>query len=131
MTKQEILERDAFERIIVSESALPYSESLQRARLLLRHGTTYARLQCDNCNGVGTWYGESNESFAKRRARFERALEKKEQQVEKRVRAIVAELGAGFGVIFSGDPRGNTIKVTVPSGKTNDCGREGIRVPSA
>ena len=131
MTKQEILARDAFERIIVAESKLPYSEAIHRARLLLRHGTTYHRLQEDACNGVGTWHGESNESFSKRQDRFERALERKEQQTEKRVRAIVAELGAGFTVTFGGDPRGCTMVVGVPSGKYDNWERSGICVPTS
>src|SRR5215469_9231446 len=33
-------------------------------------------------------------------------------------------------VIFSGDPRGATVKVVVPDGYTNDWGGEGICVPS-
>ena len=35
------------------------------------------------------------------------------------------------GVIFQGDPRGCTVKLTFQSGKTNDFGNEGICVPGA
>ena len=31
--------------------------------------------------------------------------------------------------VFSGDPRGAVLKLKVPSGRTNDMGREGICVP--
>jgi len=34
-----------------------------------------------------------------------------------------------MGVKLSGDPRGYTVKLIVPSGRTNDWGREGIGVP--
>lgn len=131
MTKHEYTERQKFTTIIARESALPAHHAEHSASLLLRHGKTYARLQEMSCNGVGTWYGESAASFGKRQERFERALEKKESQIEARIRAIVGELGAGFGVLFQGDPRGSTVKITVPSGYTNDWGREGICVPSA
>ena len=35
----------------------------------------------------------------------------------------------GIEPVFSGDPRGCTVKLKVPSGKTNDWGQEGICVP--
>lgn len=141
MTRREVEERLRFESIMKDEAealnhgALPLWTRRQKgeiaARLLCRHGKTYARIQEAVCNGVGTWYGESNESFARRQDRHEKWTEKREQQLEKRIRAIVADLGPGFDVIFSGDPRGCTVKVVTPSGKTNDMGREGICVPTA
>lgn len=36
---------------------------------------------------------------------------------------------AGFTVLTQGDPRGAVLKIKVPSGRTNDWGREGICVP--
>lgn len=131
MTKSEFEQRYKFEQIIREESTLPYSEAKHRAELLLRHGRTYANIQEMCCNGPGTWYGESNESFQKRQERHDKWIEKREQQLEKRIRQICKELGDGFGVIFQGDPRGSTVKITVPSGKTNDWGKEGICVPTA
>lgn len=35
----------------------------------------------------------------------------------------------GIEPIFSGDPRGCTVKLKMPSGTTNDWGREGVCVP--
>ncbi len=74
MTKRDYDQRAAFERMLLDEVADTY-EARQAARpliaLILRHGKTYARIQEMNCNGVGTWYGESNESFTKRQARHE------------------------------------------------------------
>lgn len=129
MTRKDYESRRQFEDILAGESKRYGARTL--AQLLCRHGVTYSRIQEANCNGCGTWYGESNESFNKRQERFEKQLEHKEQLLEKRIRAIVSELGEGFGVIFHGDPRGSTIKITVPSGRTNDWGKEGICVPTA
>ncbi len=47
---------------------------------------------------------------------------------ECRIKQVVGNL-PGCAVLFSGDPRGCTVKLEVPSGKTNDWGREGICVP--
>ena len=141
MTLTQAKERLQFEEILASEAgqlnhgALPQWSREHKgriaAKLLLRHGKTYARLQEMNCNGVGTWYNEDPQSFAKRQERFEKYLEHREQLLEKRIKAIVAELGPGFNVVFGGDPRGCTVKVVVPSGRTNDWGKEGICVPTA
>ena len=38
-------------------------------------------------------------------------------------------LTAGWGYSVGGDPRGCVLKLTVPSGYTNDFGREGVCVP--
>ncbi len=147
MTRKEFEERTAFEAILQDEcernvtdgivAATPQAEHRRRcealiaARLLCRHGRTYARIQEVICNGVEWCQWDTNESFNKRQARHEQWTEKWESQLEKRIRAIVADMGPGFGVVFQGDPRGCTVKVTVPSGRTNDWGREGICVPTA
>ncbi len=47
------------------------------------------------------------------------------------VEQILGGVGSGFEAIFSGDPRGCVLKIKVPSGRTNDWGREGICVPSS
>lgn len=46
---------------------------------------------------------------------------------ERRIAALCKELGCE--PVFQGDPRGCTVKLKVPSGTTNDFGREGICVP--
>jgi len=78
---------------------------------LLRKAATYQRLQEKAC---------------------ERALTAKECQQEGRVEQATKYLLQGYKAkpIFSGDPRGCTLKISVPSGKTNDWGREGICVPA-
>ena len=130
MTRKEFDERAAFETILQDE-ADDKRQALVAARLLCRHGKTYARVQEAICNGVEWSQYDTNESYNRRQARHEAWTEKREAQLEKRIRAIVAGLGAGFGVVMGGDPRGCTVKVTVPSGRTNDWGKEGICVPTA
>lgn len=82
------------------------------AQRLLRYGATYGRLQEQDCN-VG--------------------LTDKERVKESRLALRMADLSATIGckVYLSGDPRGNTVKVIVPDGFTNDWGREGICVPTS
>ena len=128
MTKQEILNREKFVQIVQRESnAFTFMERDRLARLLMRHAKTHGNLQEQNCNGCGTWYGESTESFNKRQSRFEAALEKREQQIERRLTEIANQLG--FGIILGGDPRGATVKLKVPSGFTDDWAKEGVCVP--
>jgi hypothetical protein len=43
----------------------------------------------------------------------------------------VAERAGAMGVIFSGDPRGCTVKLTFEDGFTNDLGHEGYCVPTS
>jgi len=60
--------------------------------------------------------------------------EKQEARREKREQNIEAEitrLCAPYGIVpkFQGDPRGCTVKLKLPSGRTNDWGQEGWCVP--
>ena len=51
-----------------------------------------------------------------------------DERNDARIRALVESVGCG--VVLSGDPRGAVVKVTVPSGRTNDWGQIGICVPT-
>lgn len=124
MTRQEAIQRHDFENVLIAESG-DFAKGRRAAELLCRHGKTYARIQEGNCNGPGDF------ASAAQIDRWQAAFEKREAQLEARIKAIVAELGPGFGVVLSGDPRGVTVKVVVPSGKTDDWGKEGICVPTA
>ena len=74
---------------------------------LIRLSRRHARLQERACNeGMPEGYDE---------------------RCEKAIRQICALLGCE--PIFGSDPRGCTVKLKVPSGKTNDFGGEGICVP--
>jgi len=46
-----------------------------------------------------------------------------------RLRVLALCVKHGLTPVFSGDPRGAVVKLTVPSGRTNDWGQMGICVP--
>ena len=94
----------------------------QFAQKLMRYGATLGRIAENQCNGYQTFDYKWDEKAAKRD-------EKKEARIQK----DVIELCAMFGCVpvFQGDPRGNTLKIQVPDGYTNDWGREGICVPTS
>jgi len=129
MTRKELEARQEFESALANESKLTWAESARIADLLCRNGATLHRLSVMECNGVEWNRWDTNESFNKRQSRHEAYCERRTATTEALVRRRVAQLGDGFGVILQGDPRGCVVKITVPSGKTNDWGREGICVP--
>jgi len=79
---------------------------------LMRYGATHNRLMVEYCN-----IGQSP------------AREQKLIRTEKAIQTIVKSFGAVAK--FQGDPRGNTVKIVVPDGYTNDWGKEGICVPTS
>jgi hypothetical protein len=110
--------REFVHKPIMATGDAPFSEQrvLHIADLLMRHGTTYCRMQEDACNV---------EMSDRQQARHD----KREKQIEDRVTQLCKELGAVPD--FQGDPRGHTIKLVVPSGKTDDWGGTGICVPTS
>lgn len=90
--------------------------SLSIAHKIMRHAATIQRIAEAECNRELT----ERERMADRRAQDGIVL-------------LLQDIGPnymGFGVKFSGDPRGCCVKLTVPSGATNDWGQEGICVPA-
>ena len=81
--------------------------------VILRLAATHGRIQEESCNGVE----------AERQARNEKT--------EHRVQRALIDLGQRFGFepVFSGDPRGATVKLKVRSGRYDDWGQTGICVP--
>lgn len=115
---------------IVAQEGLPYDV----ARVLMREATTLHRLAEASCNG--DWPADNGQRKVEPCKRCEglwvRSVLKKgglcpDCRAEDRVRAILPE---GFAAVFQGDPRGAVFKLKVPSGRTNDGGREGVCVPS-
>lgn len=51
----------------------------------------------------------------------------KEERLKRRLLTMLKPLG--IFPVFSGDPRGAVLKLRMPSGRTNDWGREGVVVP--
>ena len=99
-----------------------FSARAQFAKRLLRYGATLGRLAEAQCNGFQDWRGNWDEK-----------AEKRAEAKEARILARAEKLCAAFGckVVTQGDPRGNTLKIQVPDGYTNDWGREGICVPTS
>lgn len=92
------------------------------AKRLMRYGATLGRIAENQCNGYQDWKGNWDERASLR-----------DEKKEERIQAKVTELCAEFGCkpVFQGDPRGNTLKIVVPDGYTNDWGREGVCVPTS
>ena len=86
--------------------------SLKDTRVVLRAGSTIQRLAVEDCS----------------RQLTEREIAMAER-LEKRIHMITADMGWP-SPLFGGDPRGCVVKVRVPSGYTNDWGREGVCVPT-
>ena len=87
----------------------------EACRDLMRLGATYGRLAEMECNDE----------------RFGTKEERRQGSIERSVQRILKGAMPGAHAVFSGDPRGNTIKVTVPSGRTDDWGDTGICVPTS
>ncbi len=115
-------DRESFIARIVNEAAPTtpedflsrpsWSERMALARGILRDAATHHRLCEVDCN----------EGLTEAQARRSDAC-------ERRILARCAELGPGFGAVFSGDPRGATVKITLPSGYSDSWGGEGLCVP--
>lgn len=71
--------------------------------LIARSATTHQRRQEEACSY--TW-ANGNEWDAA------------EGRLEGRIADLVSQLGPGFSVEFQGDPRGYTVKITTPDGRT-------------
>lgn len=97
-------DREEFAHIMGKEGV-----SFGATRDLMRLARRYHRLQEAACNGY--------------------PQEAAELRIEERVRTLCIA-SSGIVPVFSGDPRGATLKVKVPSGRTNDLGQIGICVPS-
>jgi len=129
MQRAKAKDREEFVALIVGHAVGPTGigsqderERIRVAQRLLRFGATLGRIAERQCNGHQTWNGEWDEKAAA-----------KDDAKEERITAQVTKLCESIGVkpIFGGDPRGNTLKIAVPDGYTNDWGREGIGVPTS
>lgn len=147
-------DRDEFLALLTRE--LPDKSSgeiANLARALCRAATTLHRLAEAQCNG--DWPADNGERKVVECSRCEslwmRSSMRQDRKAPKitgpgeskprwvplicqdcatqdRVRALLAPYN--IAPIFQGDPRGCVLKLKVPSGTTNDWGREGICVPA-
>ena len=135
MHKASQKERWEFIHLIMKHAKLLNGQTegdLERAaQKLLRYGATYGRIQEFDCGSPDARYGqdEYNKRMQERWEREQERLHQKEERITQKIKELCHSIGCG--VVFSGDPRGSTIKVKVPDGYTNDWGKEGICVPTS
>jgi len=80
--------------------------------LIARHAKSHLGVSEEQCSGPRwTWNGGTSWEWSQK---WEDRLTKREEQLERRITALVAELGEGWRVTFGGDPRGYTVKLHVP-----------------
>lgn len=123
-TKAEQRERQQFIDLFVKSTdptGLDYQEREHAAELLLRHSQTHGRLAVEECNGPGDYvhsipYPRAGQIID----RWQKRLEKRQEQIEKRITAICAKFG--LKVECGGDPRGYTIKMFFPGEPYNTMG---------
>lgn len=141
-------DREKFVALVQQHAGGDPQKRYSFAQRLMRYGATYGRLQEEQCNGPDYdsvprgWYPANmaaEEIKADQDSRMNRirdtwqraqdAIPAKESKIE----AAVSELCSKFDckAIFSGDPRGNTLKIEVKSGYSNSWGGEGICVPTS
>lgn len=116
-------EREKFVALIQQHAGGEPATRYSFAQRLMRFGATYGRIQENQCNGYtkpGTydWDEEANQRD-----------ERKAEKIETTVTALCLEYECK--PLFSGDPRGNTLKIEVSSGYSNSFGGEGICVPTS
>jgi hypothetical protein len=128
-------ERFKFVQLLTTHSEATVND----ARRLMRYGATLGRIAETECNSPDypayAWQlpeAERLECFKRIDQRYQQMLDRLEKK-EERIRLKVEQLCAQFGCkpVFSGDPRGATLKIQVPDGYTNDWGKEGICVPTS
>lgn len=126
-------EREEFVARMTRELASENPEHVARwCGKIMRHAATYARLQEAQCNGDYPADGATycNRCGAAWRANVIRNGICPDCRAEDAITALCAEF-EGVTPIFSGDPRGATVKIKVPSGYSNSWGGEGICVPTS
>lgn len=102
-------EREDFIALLAREGI-----SEDEARGFLRDANTAQRLAAESCS----YEWADTEEHRKREERADARI------LERAIRLGLAE------PVLQGDPRGACVKLVLPSGKTNDWGREGICVPT-
>ena len=120
-------ERDEFLNIIQSEG-MDYTTATR----MLRYASTLNRLATAMCNG--DWPADNGERktvvCTQCGCGWARSSFRKGVCPDCRTEQLVKDaLPQGYKAVFSGDPRGCVFKIQVPSGRTNDWGKEGICVP--
>ena len=133
MRKASHSDREKFVALIQHHAGGDPAQRYSLAQRLMRYGATYGRLQEEQCNGPEINVPFPTEDLYKR---IQTEWQKRQDAIptkESKIEAAVSDLCSKFDcrAIFSGDPRGNTIKIAVSSGYSNSWGGEGICVPTS
>ena len=118
MANEAQLRREFFLKLWQEYPKASSGQLIETAGKLMRYGAqlhTIAERVCSVDMG-----GKDFEKTEKRQAQYERLVRSECEGVEPPMEPV-----------FSGDPRGHTVKLRVPSGRTDDWGREGICVPTS
>ena len=124
-------ERDEF--IAALTRALPNVDTfkiIDAAKRMMRHARTYSRVQEMVCNGHPAQ--SSNlpiETINKLQAKHDAYCEAQEKRMERLITKAATDIG--LTVDFQGDPRGYTVKVQLPDGRSNSFGGDGWGVPNS
>ena len=107
---------------------------LETCSLIARHATTYQGIQEGYCNGHPAM-GNPNisaQDAAKIWERYEKWLDKREAQIERRITELVESLpptdSGPVSVRFGGDPRGAVVTLIMPDGRYDNWERDGFFV---
>lgn len=123
-------DREKFVALIQQHAGGEATQRYSFAQRLMRYGATYGRLQEDQCNGPNyTGRPELYKAIEERWQLAQDAIPPKEAKIEQAVTELCSKFDCK--AIFSGDPRGNTLKIEVPSKYSNSWGGEGICVPTS
>lgn len=106
-------ERDEFVEIMALEFG-DVRKAFEFADAIVPLARRHHRLQERICNGELEWHEDSEPA--------------PDEKLEEKIRRLCAAVGVS--AVFSGDPRGATVKLKVKSGRTNDWGGVGICVPT-
>src|SRR3990167_10667156 len=120
MTRARKKEREEFVAVLVRNC--PQVGAIQVAWIagrLMRHGATYGQLQEDSCNGhpINNVYGVDNATVSRLQDQWDKRIKTQSERMEKLITAAAAELG--LVPDFQGDPRGYTVKLTMPDKTSN------------
>ena len=132
MSKASKKEREEFVAVLVREC--PQVDAVQVAQVagrIMRHAATYCRLAEESCNGHPAQGSPTMPAaqLGKLQEKWDARIEREEARIEKLLTAAASELG--LVADFGGDPRGYTVKLMLPSGRSNSFGGEGYGVPTS
>lgn len=105
-----------FAAVVAQETTGVNPYTIARAVLTLRrYATAHDRLCVEACN----------RTLTDREGRRQQTIERDAHAYARRV------LGPGFGVVHQRDPRGATLRLTLPSGRTNSLHNDGWCIPTS